>query len=189
MPTLSISQMVDYARSAGLSDDAAVIAGAVGMAESSGKTDVVNFLGCTGIWQIYVRVHHKLITSKYPGIDPTTAMKDPAKNAAIMAILSKNGTNWQPWEAYTNKSYIKYVNEAAKASKEKGWKSGDYKPKDQTLAAPHTNVFASMLDPGTWLRFMYAIAGVVLIGIAVMRMSGTDKVVKTAAKVALIRKV
>lgn len=183
MATLTIAQMVGYAKGAGLSDDKAAIAGAIGMAESSGRTDVVNFLGCTGIWQIYVGVHRATIQSKWPGVDPTEAMKDPSKNAVMMAYLSNNGRNWGPWEGYTNGMYAKYLAEA-KGSAGTGAIGG------ATIQNASLSDAGSALTNGnTWLRIGFAILGIALLALAIARLTGTANVVTKATKIAITKKV
>lgn len=93
MPVLSQSQIQMYAQAAGLTpaDKWAAIA----MAESSGNTDVVNSIGCVGLWQINQPVHvknHPTWTVKY--------LQDPANNAkAAKTIAGSQGLS--AWEAYT----------------------------------------------------------------------------------------
>ena len=55
MATLTYDQLVQVARAGGLPGDADMWA-AVAMAESSGRTDVVNSIGCVGLWQINVAI-------------------------------------------------------------------------------------------------------------------------------------
>lgn len=94
MPTLSQAQIAMVARSAGLPGDPEVWA-AVAMAESSGRTDVVNSIGCVGLWQINQPAH--------VGSHPTWTVKwlqDPVNNAkAAKAVYASQG--WSAWEAYT----------------------------------------------------------------------------------------
>ena len=92
MPTLSQTQIAMYARAAGLPGDPDVWA-AVAMAESSGRTDIVNSIGCVGLWQINQPVHVKR--------HPTWTVRwlsDPMNNAkAAKAIYASHAP--QPWEA------------------------------------------------------------------------------------------
>ena len=48
-----MTQIASYAKGAGFTGDALIVATAVAMAESSGSTTVVNRLGCVGLWQVY----------------------------------------------------------------------------------------------------------------------------------------
>lgn len=51
MAYLSMTQIAGYAKSAGFTGNALIVATAVAMAESSGNTSVVNRLGCVGLFQ------------------------------------------------------------------------------------------------------------------------------------------
>src|SRR3954447_16304819 len=100
MPTLSMDQIALHAQSAGLPNSQVAVATAVAMAESSGNSDVVNSIGCVGLWQINQPVHvktHPLWTREW--------LKNPANNARAMVELSGHGIYWRPWEAYTNGNY------------------------------------------------------------------------------------
>lgn len=94
MPTLTQAQIAQVARAAGLPGDPNVWA-AVAMAESSGRTDVVNSIGCVGLWQINQPVHVK----RHP--QWTVAwLQNPVNNAkAAKEIYRSQG--WNAWEAYT----------------------------------------------------------------------------------------
>lgn len=51
MAYLSMTQIAGYAKSAGFTGNALIVATAVAMAESSGNTSVENSLGCVGLFQ------------------------------------------------------------------------------------------------------------------------------------------
>ncbi|MEH0582544.1 transglycosylase SLT domain-containing protein [Streptomyces sp. B21-108] len=94
MAVLTQSQIVQVARSGGLPGDPEVWA-AIAMAESSGRTDVVNSIGCVGLWQInqpvWVKTH------------PTwTAawLKNPVNNAKAAAVVFR-AQGYSAWEGYT----------------------------------------------------------------------------------------
>ena len=100
--TLSASEIADVAAAAGFdkSKDMLTTAVAVALAESSGRTAAVSSTGCChGLWQINTEVHPY---SK-------AQMQDPAQNAAAAWSISKQGTTWKPWSAYTNKSYLMFM--------------------------------------------------------------------------------
>lgn len=94
MPTLTQGQVAQVARMAGLPGDPDVWA-AVAMAESSGRTDVVNSIGCVGLWQINQPVHVRSHPQWTVGW-----LKNPVNNAkAAKEIYRSQG--WGAWEAYT----------------------------------------------------------------------------------------
>jgi hypothetical protein len=120
MATLSITQMYALARSAGLSSARAVVAAAVGMAESSGRTAITsnNPDGGTnvGVWQL---------DTKGVGAGYTVAqLQDPQTNAKVMAKGSKNGEDWGPWETFATGAYTKFLPGAEQASEAEQTSSG-----------------------------------------------------------------
>lgn len=111
MPTLNASQIAAYARAAGFSGQELTVAVAVALGESSGRTTVVNPIGCVGLWQINQPVHvqsHPTWSKEW--------LKNPANNARAAYTLSNGGRNWQPWEAYTNGDYKKHLSAAKRAT-------------------------------------------------------------------------
>lgn len=108
--TLTAAEIAQVASAAGFGKDENTLATAVAvaLAESSGRTDAVSPTGCChGLWQINVNVHPYT----------KTQMQDPAQNAAAAWKISNNGTNWKPWSAYTNGSYLLYMSKARTASR------------------------------------------------------------------------
>lgn len=101
MATLGQSQIFTIAVLAGLPQPR--VMAAVAMAESSGRTDVVNSIGCVGLWQINQPVHvksHPTWTVKW--------LQNPYNNAiAAKAIYASQGL--RAWEAYTNGAYARYL--------------------------------------------------------------------------------
>lgn len=94
MPVLSYEQIVQAARAGGLPGDADMWA-AVAMAESSGRTDVVNPIGCVGLWQINQPVwvkSHPSWTKEW--------LKNPVNNARAAAVVYR-AQGMKAWEAYT----------------------------------------------------------------------------------------
>lgn len=94
-------QIAQVAASAGFnkSKDMLSTAVAVALAESSGRTQAVSPTGCChGLWQINVNVHPYT----------KTQMQNAQQNAAAAYSISKQGTDWKPWSAYTNGSYLLY---------------------------------------------------------------------------------
>lgn len=80
---------------------------AVALAESSGRTKVINSLGCcVGLWQINVKAHTQYKVSQ---------MQDPQQNANAAWSISNEGRNWKPWDAFNNGSYLLYMPAAKSA--------------------------------------------------------------------------
>jgi hypothetical protein len=180
---------------------------AVAMAESSGRTDVVNSIGCVGLWQINQPVHVKS--------HPTWTvawLKNPVNNAmAAKVIFAQQGMD--AWEAYTDGSYanfmksgvtqvadddchlLKLAPEAYKKCKE-GWKKDNPEPPhglDQldtlaTLGKALVKATAWVSDSHNWIRIAYVGGGaaIALVGLnmlsrgQLMNMLPVGKVAKVA---------
>lgn len=77
------------------------LAAAIAMAESGGVPNAIARSSrefSVGLWQINTKVH------------PYTPaqMAEPMQNAEAAYKISKGGTNWTPWGAFTNGSYKKF---------------------------------------------------------------------------------
>lgn len=108
---LSVHEMMTAAKNAGLPCEALVVAGAVGMGESEGDPNAIHYNGATGdcpsgsrdlgLWQI---------NDCYWGhLYDEACSFDPACNATAMATISSNGSDWQPWLAFTNGRYEMFL--------------------------------------------------------------------------------
>jgi hypothetical protein len=114
VPVLSAQQIADFAKAAGFIGNNLAIAVAVAKAESSGDTSARNPKSGTdrlgdyyrGLWQIST-VHKQYSDAVcYDGLG----------NANAAYAISGGGTNWKPWEAFTNGAYKKYLAEATAAA-------------------------------------------------------------------------
>lgn len=108
---LSANQIASVAAGAGFTGESLVISIAVALAESSGNELVINYLGCTGLWQVYQSVHQPAHPSW-----TTSWLQNPANNAAAAYVLSSGGANWQPWETFTNGMYVSHLSDAQVAA-------------------------------------------------------------------------
>ncbi|MEU0398349.1 transglycosylase SLT domain-containing protein [Streptomyces sp. NPDC006208] len=190
---LTLGQMSMLARAAGLPGDPDVWA-AVGMAESSGDTNVVNGIGCVGIWQINQPVHVKS--------NPTWTVKwlqNPMNNAIAAKKIHKS-QGWNAWEAYTGPDgtgsdgpWRQYYKKGSSAGAQPVdfdfWDPLDILPDGSTDGMPDlpgvdtvegiADAIAKTADvlvnPQTWLRIAYGAIGVVLIA------GGLFLLVKTTA--------
>lgn len=93
------TQVLAIAKYAGFADPK--LAAAIAFAESGGVPGA--FLRSSreysvGLWQINTMVHPYSVAM----------MKDPLSNAAAAYKISKGGTDWRPWSAFTNGSYQKF---------------------------------------------------------------------------------
>lgn len=183
---LTIAQMVAYAKAADFSGNDAAIAGAVGMAESSGNTHAINYVPCVGIWQINVKAHPQYTISQ---------MYDPAANAkAARAIWQSQG--WAAWSTYTSGAYKKYLPAAQKAAGGTTAGIGDIGGPVNPIHIGNaigggikdykaiTKILDDLQNPGMWKRVLLVIIGIVLILIGLIKMSATPKNIKLASKIA-----
>lgn len=189
MPVLSASQIATVANSAGFTGDSLVKATAIALAESSGRTDVVNSIGCVGLWQIYQKVHVKA----HPHWT-TEWLKNPQNNANAAFILSNGGKNWIPWEVYTNGMYLMHMEAARQAVSGGGIGTPPGVGGDTSADIERWNQAAmGITSPRLWMRFLMIVVGGMMIIASILRMSGADKAIlgatKSAAKVAITRKV
>jgi hypothetical protein len=77
------------------------LAAAIALAESGGVPGA--FVKSSreysvGLWQINTKVHPYSVDD----------MKDPIKNAEAAFKISKGGTDWRPWSAFTNGRYLQF---------------------------------------------------------------------------------
>ncbi len=116
-------------------DENIATAVAVCTEESQRYDQAWNFTEATGdrsygLWQINMK--GKLLDARLDeyGLKAASDLYVPTINARIMADLSKQGTNWKPWGAYTSRRYEKNLPEARKAVAELNAElSGLNKPK------------------------------------------------------------
>lgn len=183
---LTMAQMISYARAAGWTGNDAIIAGAVGMAESSGNTHAINYIPCVGVWQVNVKAHPQYTIE---------AMYDPAQNAkAAYAIWQSQG--WAAWSTYTSGAYKKYLPAAQNAAGASGGNAtgatagiGALNPINvgTQLGSAYKNingVLSAIQQPGFWKRLLLIIVGVILIFIGLIKMSATPKNIRIAEKIA-----
>lgn len=189
MAKLSLSQMELYARAAGLPDPAKWAA--IGMAESSGRTDVVNSIGCVGIWQINQPVHVK----SHPRWT-VSWLKDPMHNAqAAKVIYDAQGMG--AWQAYTSGAWRKYYKGSSSggASQAAWWdiipgtglaeKGGEAVAGAGSVVTEVSRIAQAVgkagnwiSDPQNWIRIGYVAIGGVLVVVGlqmVVRSKALDK--------------
>lgn len=104
--TLTASQIKQVAQKAGFTADQAVVATAIALAESGGRTNATNTDSNgtvdRGLWQIN-SVHQQFTASK---------LFDPLYNAQAAYQVSNSGTNWLPWVTFTSGAYTRFLSDA-----------------------------------------------------------------------------
>lgn len=117
--TLTVGQIYNLARAAGLSRAEAVMATAIALAESGGRVDAVgdeNLTDATwgpslGLWQV-----RSVKADRGSGrARDAERLRDPAFNARAMVEISNGGRSWAPWSAYTNGSASKQLTRVYRA--------------------------------------------------------------------------
>lgn len=135
--------IADVASKAGFSGESLSTAVAVALAESSGRTKAVSPTGCChGLWQINTEVH------------PYTKaeMQVPAQNAAAAWKISKGGTNWKPWSAYNNGSYLLHTISANSAVDAHAQSPGDVIEDELSdMSNPLTGVMEPIVAVKDWI--------------------------------------
>lgn len=184
MPTLTRAEIGLYTRAVGLPEYFVDIA----MAESSGRTDVVNSIGCVGLWQINQPVHvkdHPTWTRAW--------LQNPANNARAAKVLyTQSGT--APWVS----SKAKWAG-AAGAGNSDGFQLSDIPGAGAVSGAIDTagdvasgvGTIASGVAAGAtwistasnWVRVGYVVGGAVLVVVGV-NMVTTLPTIKQVAGVA-----
>jgi hypothetical protein len=171
MPTLSDAQIAGVARQAGFTGDSLLIAVEIAIAESSGRTDVVNYLGCVGLWQIMKRYQP----------ETTEQLKDPLTNARVAFRMSKQGTNWKPWTTYTSGRASTFHARASKAAAhaDPSWASKVPGVPELSEATGKlddiSKLYALFSDRAIWVRIGMVLVGAIITVWAVIRMSATDQ--------------
>lgn len=190
MTRLSDRQIAALAKGVGLSGDKLVTAIAVALAESSGKSDVLGpptqYGRAVGVWQIM----------PLAGRPSTAALKDPHVNAEQMAKISSGGTNWKPWEAYTNGSYRIFLPRARTAAgnpdtsgiptggNSGGGTGGDVQQAGfSAFPGEIVSFFEFVTDPITWMRAGMLLAGGLLLIFALAELSAGGNAGKLAGAI------
>lgn len=187
MTRLSDKQIAGLAKSVGLSGNALVIAVAVALAESSGRTDVpgppTKYGRAIGVWQIM----------PLAGRPSPDALKDPHVNAEQMAKISNGGTNWKPWEAYTNGTYRIFLPRARTAAGNpdtsgipSGGSTGGSGVEQAGFSAfpgQITSFFEFVTDPITWMRAGMLLVGGLLLVFALAELSAGGNAGKLAGAI------
>lgn len=91
---------------AGFRGSALTEAVAIGLAESGCNPTAYNGWCCYGIWQIYQSVHQQYSVS---------CLTQAQCNADAAYDISSGGSNWGPWQTYTNGNYLSHMTEATNA--------------------------------------------------------------------------
>jgi hypothetical protein len=119
--SLTMAQVYAYARQAGFAPDTAVIATAIGMAESGENPKARGDIGLeTSYWGPSVGVEQirtvKSQTGKGTDRDIARLDDDPLANMIAAFDISKGGKDFSPWTTYTSGKYRQYLGQAQAAA-------------------------------------------------------------------------
>lgn len=202
------SELYNLARSQGLSDDRAKVAAAIAMAESSGNPNSHNTNTATGdnsygLWQINMLGSMGPERLKQFSITSNDQLFDPVTNAKAMAILSKQGADFNPWSAFKSGSYLKFMGN--KVTNEDVSKGSPWWQKVLNVVSPVSNVGGGVTNPidglasigdataktahwvsdsKNWIRVAYVGGGTILVIGALIAIINDTSVGKAATKVA-----
>jgi len=109
MTTLTVADVYQLARTAGLEPAAAATAVAIAISESGLRPDALGDVGIqtskwgpsVGLWQIRSL---KAETGRGTSRD-ASRLTDPTFNASAMVAISGGGKSWSPWSTFTSGAY------------------------------------------------------------------------------------
>jgi hypothetical protein len=129
--------LVATLKAAGFTGEALSIAYGVAKAESGGRANAKSHPSLLkddsyGLFQINMLGNLGPARRKTHGLSSNEDLYDPATNARVAYAISKGGTNWKPWAAYTNGRYLERLGP-----------SGGGSPSVATLSSSSTGVTLS----------------------------------------------
>lgn len=183
-------QRAHFARAAGFPENQIAMAVAVSIAEDgsgdpTAQNHNTNGSVDTGLWQI----------NSIHGI-PVSQLMDPQANAnAAFKIWTDAGNSWRPWSTYPGKAMV-FIQRGQFAAKDRSVPNPGGGP---TISVDPNSSLGSITaalkfisDPNNWRRLAYFVAGLVLIVVAVFKVTGnnqlspaTKSLAKTAIKAAV----
>ena len=190
---LSDAQIAGAAKSAGFSGANLSKAVAVALAESGGNTRAHNAVppdNSYGLWQINMLGSMGPARRKQFGISSNEALYDANTNAKAAHALS-GGTNFKPWSTYTSGAYLRYMSRANKAAGNPDTSASSTGAQQAGLldaGSAVSDFFDFISNPTTWLRLGMLVSGAILIGMALMQVSGAGNKLKALADVTPVGK-
>jgi Lysozyme like domain len=171
---LSYSDIENLWITNGGNPSSAPIAAAIAMAESSGNPLASNPSGATGLWQILESAHPQWSVQQ---------LQNPNTNAQAAIAISNNGSNWNPWQTYTENVYQKYL-QAGSATPNT---AGGTVTTNLTCTFPTISVFGSTICPdgavgvlATGLGLLLMVSGTIICVAFALSKTGAGKAAKDA---------
>lgn len=193
---LTDSQIAGAAKAAGFSGANLAKAVAIALAESGGNPRAHNAVppdNSYGLWQINMLGSMGPARRKQFGLSSNDELFNPTTNAKAAYAIASGGKNFRPWSTYTSGAYIRYMSRANKASgnpDSSGIDSGggtEQAGLNDVLSWPSgiTDFFEFITDPNTWLRAGMIIGGAILVGVALVQISGAGNAIGQVAGAAV----
>ncbi|QAX92934.1 glycosyltransferase [Streptomyces phage WheeHeim] len=194
---LSDAQIAGAAKAAGFSGSALAKAVAIALAESSGNPNAHNAVppdNSYGLWQINMLGSMGPARRKQFGLKSNDDLFNPTTNAKAAYAISNGGKNFGPWSTYTSGAYLRYMSRANKAagnpdSSVPGSSNGGVEQAGLTdvfsWPGEIMDFFEFITDPNTWLRAGMLIGGAVLVGVALVQISGAGSQIGQVANAAV----
>lgn len=107
------SEIYSLAKAVGLTSAKAKVAAAIAMAESGGDPGshtVDSDDDSWGLWQINMKGDLGPERRRQFSLSADSDLADPLVNAKAMYAISGHGSSWKKWGAYTNGSYMRFLN-------------------------------------------------------------------------------
>lgn len=174
MAALSDAQIAGAAKAAGFSGSALAKAVAIALAESGGNPRAHNAVppdNSYGLWQINMLGSMGPSRRRQFGLKSNSDLYDPTTNAKAAYAISGSGKNFKPWTTYTSGAYLRFMSRANKAAGNPD-SPGVVQAGLSDVGGAIEAFFNFIADPINWLRLGMMVAGGILVGIALMQISG-----------------
>ena len=194
---LTDAQIAGAAKAAGFSGANLAKAVAIALAESGGNAEAHNAVppdNSYGLWQINMLGSMGPARRKQFGLKSNEDLYNPTTNAKAAYSIASGGKNFGPWSTYGSGAYLRYMSRANKASgnpDSAGIDSGgggvEQAGLGSVLSWPGaiTDFFEFLTDPITWLRLGMIVGGGVLVGVALVQVSGAGSAIGQVANTAV----
>lgn len=182
---LTMAQVYAYARQAGFSPDTAIIATAIGMAESGENPKARGDISLeTSYWGPSVGVEQIRTVKPQTGAgtdrDIARLDDDPLQNMIAAYDISKQGKDFTPWTTYNNGKYRAYLGQATAAAGSAPAAGGPTAATATGLGLPSpAQIGSKVQEIGLTLLAVGLAATLVVVG--GYRLAGSPKVPKSAA--------
>lgn len=194
---LTDAQIAGAAKAAGFSGANLAKAVAIALAESGGDAQAHNAVppdNSYGLWQINMLGSMGPARRKQFGLKSNEDLYNPTTNAKAAYAIAGSGKSFSPWSTYGSGAYLRYMSRANKASGnpdsagiDSGGGSVEQAGLGSVLSWPGaiTDFFTFLADPITWLRLGMIVSGGVLVGVALIQISGAGSAIGQVANTAV----